>query len=78
VLIAQEAADTGTLYKPQFQSLNMYLAVVGLAHLFTMVPLYLSDHGGPLMPYVLGMWAAATAVGAVGSAAQPPPPHAKA
>ena len=53
----------GTLHETQFQLLDTWLAVIGVTQLFTLVPLYLSDSAGPLMPGLLAAWAAAASIG---------------
>lgn len=70
----QEAADVGVLYKPQFLDLNMGLAMAGLFHLVVLTPWWLHGYSGPLMPYVLGTWATAFAVGTWGGLAHRPAP----
>lgn len=59
----QEAADVGVLHKPQFLDMNTGLAMTGLAHLVVLGPWWLQGYSGPLMPYIMGTWAAAFAVG---------------
>lgn len=71
---AQEAADVGTLFKPQFLDLNMGLSITGLLHLVVLTPWWLHGYSGPVMPYVLGTWAAAFAVGTWGALAYKPAP----
>lgn len=71
---AQEAADQGVLYKPQFMDLNMGLAMAGLAHLVVLAPWWLQGYSGPLMPWVLGTWAAAFAAGTWSVLAHKPTP----
>ena len=62
------------LNKPQFVDLNMGLALTGLAHLVVLAPWWLHGYSGPVMPYVLGTWAAAFAVGTYSALANKPGP----
>lgn len=49
-----------------FKTLNLGLVVTGLAHVVTLTPWPNSCNAGPYMPYAVGLWAAAAAVGAWG------------
>ncbi|BDA43150.1 hypothetical protein COCOBI_04-1610 [Coccomyxa sp. Obi] len=62
----KEAADADVLHKPQFLDLNTGLAMTGLAHLIMLGPWWLQGSCGPLMPHILGTWAATFAVGTWG------------
>ncbi|CAL8468866.1 g8407 [Coccomyxa elongata] len=59
----KEASDAGVLHKPHFLDMNIGLATAGLTHLVVLGPWWLQGHAGPLMPYILGTWATAFAVG---------------
>lgn len=68
----QEASEAGVLNKPQFLDMNIGLAAAGLAHLIVLGPWWLQGHAGALMPYILGTWAAAFAVGTWGALVKRP------
>ncbi len=73
-MLEQEAADKSILGQAPFRMLNMGLAVMGLAHVITVTPWWNPCNAGPYMPYAVGLWGAAAAVGTLGflSRAQPP------
>ena len=67
VISMQEASEAGVLGKPQFKVLSCGLALVGFAHIMALHPYWANNDCGPLMPYILGTWAAAAIIGAWGA-----------
>lgn len=48
---------------PAAKTLNLGLAFIGLAHVMSLMPWWTPCSSGPYMPYVIGLWGAATAAG---------------
>lgn len=63
---AQEAADKMHLDKPPYITLNMGLVLTGLINVAILSPWWTQFSAGPIMPLMLGTWAAAAVVGAWG------------
>ncbi|BDA43139.1 hypothetical protein COCOBI_04-1500 [Coccomyxa sp. Obi] len=60
----KEGADLGWLRAVPFKTLNVGLLAIGLANWMLLLPWWIHHQQGPLMPYVLGTWATAAAMGA--------------
>lgn len=60
---AQEAADHHKLDRLPYTTLNMGLALTGLINVAILSPWWTQYSAGPVMPLMLGTWAAAAAVG---------------
>ncbi|BDA43129.1 hypothetical protein COCOBI_04-1400 [Coccomyxa sp. Obi] len=59
----KEAADRRHLDRPPYITLNMGLALTGLINVAILSPWWTQYSAGPVMPLMLGTWAAAAAVG---------------
>lgn len=59
-------ADAGRLGEPVAKTLSAGLLVTSLGHLSVLVPMFLNDQGGGMLPYLVGAWTTAASAGLLG------------